>query len=171
MLELTLWSTVHIALDQHLHLQQKGTAFLSPQLWKVLGGPRSPHLQRFTTNQSNFEGISELSSLKLYVMTPKIVSYSCIFWWLREHVIKADSYWYKSSLSLLSSHSYCFKISRDSIATNDQWRNRIPKVNEALPVRWSLIWILWVIGGEQRSHVPTHVLLTHPWLGVSAHIC
>ena len=25
-------STVHIALDQHLHLQQKGTAFLSPQL-------------------------------------------------------------------------------------------------------------------------------------------
>ena len=79
MLELTLRSTVHIALDQHLHLQLKGTAFLSPQLSKVLGGPRSPHLQRFTTNQSNFEGISELSSLKLYVVTPKIVSYSCIF--------------------------------------------------------------------------------------------
>jgi len=32
MLELTLQSTVHTALDQHLHLQQKGTAYTSPQL-------------------------------------------------------------------------------------------------------------------------------------------
>ena len=32
MLELTHQSTVHTALDQHPHLQQKGTAFPLPQL-------------------------------------------------------------------------------------------------------------------------------------------
>ena len=27
------------------------------------------------------------------------------------------------------------------------------KIKRGLPVRWSLIWVLWVIGRERRSHV------------------
>ena len=144
--------------------------FLLPQLWKVLGGPRSPHLQSFMTNQWPLERILGLNSLKLYVGTTKIVSYGCMFWWLREHIIKAHSCWYRSLLFIWVRTHTALNL---TWLRSDQWPMTKPntKIKRGLPVRWSLIWVLWVIGRERRSHVPNRVIFTHPCLGVSAHIC
>ena len=75
---------------------------------------------KFYNKPVEHQGNLGLNSLRLYVVTTKIVSYSSMFCWPREHVTKAHSYYYISLLSSLSSHSDCFKISCDSVATNDQ---------------------------------------------------